>query len=307
MENKMNKALLASTILLSRAAFAQGAAEIKERYETSKAAAQSACGAISKQIDTIKLIAGISTVSSGIGTLAAGTALVTGLVKSSTDKKIRKLEDMDDYELYQYALELEKEHKTLDEEKEKLKKKSGALGAARTVGSFVAGGTSAVAAATSFAGAISVDYNKLKRDMRDCEKHAANIRGQRNELIDIAPSDPLISEMAGIYDKCRGFDTGNIDTIKTTLTIGGIVSTVGAGTGIAGGIVSHKAGRLEKAGASATKSNKQGGTAGYNKAANILAGVTAATSAGSALLTGLPLIALAKNAKIAGECRAALN
>jgi hypothetical protein len=272
---------------------------------------------------TIATLAGISTGASALGTLSAGAALTTGLIKRGVDKKIvqrqetlQRLHELNDSkeeitnskaeEIAETvrALMNAESNRELSADQialEKDKKTSANLGTARTVTSFVAGGTSAVASGTAFAGAFAVDYNKLKSDMRDCEKNAAVIGSYRSQLAELEPNAPELSDMDAIVSSCRGFNYSNIDTVKNTLTAGGIVSAVGTGTGIAGGIVSLKAGQKEKAGASAMDKGPNG-TKNLNLAANILAGVTTATSASSALLTGIPLIEFTKNLDKAKDC-----
>ncbi|MDR3126679.1 MAG: hypothetical protein LBT92_03550, partial [Rickettsiales bacterium] len=183
MIRKILAAILSSMAFVSNAS-AQEAADIKENYRIARAAASSACRAIVRPMNNIAVLAGISTVSSGVGTIAAGTALATGIAKTGTDKKVeqrklaldrlKELNKSDDEALIKAAQDgtvldaLEDAaagdlNGEIAEHEQQLKddiKTSASFGTARAVGSFVAGGTSAVASGTAFAGAFAVDYDK---------------------------------------------------------------------------------------------------------------------------------------------------
>jgi hypothetical protein len=182
-------------------------------------------------------------------------------------------------------------------------KKSNTLGTVRTVGSFVAGGTSVVSAATSFVGAGALD--KLVKDMNACDSYVREIKSQRAELEFVAASDPALEQMDRVIDGCSGLNSRNISDIKSKLTASGIVSAVGAATGIAGGVTSLMAGKREKNGALAAASGKDGGTKELNMASNVLAVATTATSLGSAVIGGVTLADLMKNGEVAEKCKAA--
>ncbi|MDR3126571.1 MAG: hypothetical protein LBT92_02985, partial [Rickettsiales bacterium] len=183
--------IFASAMIFTTGARADDAADIRENYRISREAATSACGAISKPMGDIALFAGISTVSSAVGTLAAGAATVTGIMKASNDKKLEKdrealrarlaelnATDAQDLLAALDSGELEKiiesmksdlgdnpavhdaQTNELEQKVIKGQKTSASFGTARAVGSFVAGGTSAVASGTAFAGAFAVDYDK---------------------------------------------------------------------------------------------------------------------------------------------------
>jgi hypothetical protein len=198
---------------------------------------------------------------------------------------------------------LDKEKAALLAEKDALGKKSDTLGTVRTVGNFAAGGTSAVSAATSFVGMSQLD--DLIKDMNACDSYVREIKEQRFELADEDPADALLPEMDRIIAACSGLNSSNIQDIKGKMMASGIISSVGAGTGIAGGVTSVIAGGKEKKGADPTLSNTktETGTKGLNLASNILAGVTTATSATSVVLGGVTLAELANNDDTAKACR----
>jgi len=303
-------------------------AEIKARYAESNENAQKFCSGLSGKLDVIKVMAGVSTAASAVGTAAAGTAFVTGLIKSSIDKNIleqvkktavnaNKLITMGEKEFFSnrdllketlqnlkaQIRENDATRARLTRELTQLEKdinKSRVLGTVRTAGLFVAGGTSAVAATTSFMGASQFD--ELAKNMNACDSYIKEIKDQRTELAALKSSDQLLTQMDNIVISCSGLNSGNIIDVKSKFLATGIISSVGAATGLAGGITSAIAGHKEKQGALGAQSSKDGGTKGLNVASNVLAGVTTATAATSTIISGITLSDLMKNSEIADAC-----
>ncbi|MDR2099119.1 MAG: hypothetical protein LBO78_03815, partial [Rickettsiales bacterium] len=170
--------------------------EIKSRYVFSQQKAREFCTGLSGKIDQVKIMAGISTAASGVGTLAAGTALVTGVMKANLDKSIAKNKSGVDTileiresggitpenisKVRQALQEISDAKNELGTELSPEQKKSAKLGTVRTVGSFVAGGTSAASAVTSFIGMDQLD--KLASDMDECSTAISEIKYHRAEL-----------------------------------------------------------------------------------------------------------------------------
>jgi hypothetical protein len=266
--------------------------------------AKSVCRGLAGGIDNIKVMAGVSVGAGSAGTIAGGTALVSGLMKKKTDEKIADLEDMTPIELYKYAERLEKEAKDLDAEKERLKQQSQTLGAVRTVGSFVSGGTQVAGAASSFIGLKQLD--DLADNMDKCNKAVKEIDNLRlRAQVEIPDESATIAEMAKITNGCGRLDSGNIRNIKGQLTASGVIMSVGGVLGVAGGVTSAVAGNKEKTGASATTAGKDGGTKELNTASNALAGASAATALAGTIIGGVTLSGLIKNGDIAKKCEEA--
>ena len=397
-ESPAGGTLSGATIVASAIADSEAVVnEILSRYSVSYSKANKFCGNLSGKLDSLKVMAGISTAASGVGTLAAGTALITGAAKSVKDKQIGKIQgemaernaaspemreyDILDgtkgYEVNKYtdsglttdegepiitrhgqstpesmidkdraikaaedflkmtqsqrdALDVEEllyaayGMKMMNEQDQAkidgLAKKSQGLGTARTVTSFVAGGTSAAAATFSFIGAAQID--DLIKEMNACDSYVREIKSERGELLaeGLGEGHSTIKEMTQIISDCSGFNSGNISNIKSKFMATGIISAVGTATGVAGGITSAIAGSKEKAGASATASvsnrdcrpedgptcRDKSGTKELNTASNILAGVTTATSATSTMLSATMIFSLKKNSDIADRCKRAL-
>ena len=70
-----------------------------------------ACSDIKSNLDSIFGLSVATSVSSGLGTVAAGGALVTGIMKKKTDEKIEELENLSSYELYERIVDIEKNMK----------------------------------------------------------------------------------------------------------------------------------------------------------------------------------------------------
>jgi len=312
-------------------------AEVKTRYSASYNKAMNFCTRLPAQMTGAKLAAGISLGTSAVGTLAAGTALGTGIAKAVKDKEMGKIkDDMDkrpDLGVFDSTAGLDKDKalraaedfikmapaqrdkldkdgllmvayglKIMNEQDQakmnELSKKSAALGTVRTVGNFIAGGASAGSAISAFVGAAQFD--NLIKDMNACDSHVRDIKGQRDELKALAPNDALLADMDDIVAACSGLNSRNIGDVKNKLTAVGIISSVGAATGIAGGITSAVAGSKEAHGALGAKDTK-----GLNIASNVLAGVTTATAGTSTVISGIMLSDLVKNSDTADTCAGA--
>jgi len=172
---------------------------------------------------------------------------------------------------------------------------SNPLGTARTVSSFIAGGTSAASAISSFVGVATLDT--LVKDMNACDSYVREIKGQRAELEAEAPKDPLLAQMDDIIANCSGLNSRNIADVKGKMIATGVISATGAATGIAGGITSAVAGSKEKGGSTDTK--------GLNIGSSILTGTTTAAGLTSTILSGVVLSDLHKNGDVAARCASA--
>ena len=288
--------------------------EIISRYNASLGKAKASCAGLSEQIDKVKLMAGIGIGAGAVGTIAGGTALATGIMKSQVDDDIQKyLKQQDDLDNILKSkdlsnpgslVELRNALNALNTQSDKMltdaKNKSQTLGNIRTGGAFVAGAGGAVGAATSFSGTALLD--KLAGDIDMCNSYVAEIEKQTTELRLESPDDPAIAGMSKIVESCKGLNSKNIADVKSKLTAGGILSVVGAAAGITGGITSAIAVSKEKAGASAT-TDGENGTKGLNMAANISSGVAAAGNLGGAILSGVVLSGFMKNGEIAEKCK----
>jgi len=157
------------------------------------------------------------------------------------------------------------------------------------IGSFIAGGTSAVSAVSSFVGVST--FNSLIQDMNACDSYVREISSIRTELAAEDPSDSLLAQMDDIVTSCSGLNSRNISDVRGMMIANGVISTTGAVAGTAGGAV-----------ALATGAQGGKGTAGQNIAVTALTGTTAATGIASTILSGMTLSGLKKNGEIAARC-----
>ncbi|MBR3930286.1 MAG: hypothetical protein IKJ62_01760, partial [Alphaproteobacteria bacterium] len=184
---------------------------------------RTACGNISAELSDIKKMAGITTAVTGVGTVAGGVALGTGLAKANVDKEIEELEaqikelkksrsdvpvekleianqnefnqSLDDF-VHTYSAELQQKAAELST----AEKKSKQLGNVRT-------GTLAAATATNIAGAVMSGTNKVKGDLKqqidEClasVKTLSNVRMQAR--IDGSATDADLAHAENIIRAC---------------------------------------------------------------------------------------------------------
>ncbi|MDR1071678.1 MAG: hypothetical protein LBL21_03490 [Rickettsiales bacterium] len=317
------------------AAAAQTAAidDIMSRYNPLRQSASEACFGIADGVDKIKVFAGISTGASAVGTIAGGAAAVTGFMKQKEDKDIagqvvenaaKKLsvggyiqlfEDIDKIKVRDDVLVAIESGKMLelatklsnggveDLDMDSITAKSKLLGTIRTAGSFAAGGTGVVSAATSFIGLKQFD--DVIKNMDSCTASVQGIDRIKSELQLADSTNPALSDMRNIVDSCSGLDSKNIADVKGRMTATGVISSVGGALGIVGGITSLMAARGEKGGALGGVDGKDGGTKGLNTASNYLAVGTTAASLAATIFGGVTVAGLVRNGEIAGKCAGA--
>jgi hypothetical protein len=301
--------------VVSNAASADIIDEIKAKYAETVANARSACSGISGGLDDIKIAAGISTVASGAGTLAAGGALVTGVMKAKADREAEALqegvtteESRALYEKYKTSMTPQEKDALTSGEllmiayemRADLDKKSRTLGNVRTGLMIGASVTSAASTVSSAIGASQID--KLIGNMQDCDKYVNEIKMLKLSLLQEGQpeTDPVVVEVSRIESLCTGFDIGNIRTIKGMLTGSAVVSGVGTLSGIAGSITSGIANSKKTRGDDSDAGKKK--EKNLNLAANITAGITTGTSAASTVLSGVTLNKLKENSEVADKC-----
>ncbi|MDR3208610.1 MAG: hypothetical protein LBT45_02055 [Rickettsiales bacterium] len=317
--------------------------EIIARYNPARQRAADTCPLISGGLDKIKTFAGISTGASAGGTVAGGAAAVTGFMKAGNDETISaKSQNIAGYygyseyidtvkkvsefskktpeekgaaigkgEMLNIANNLNKQAvpqsdiDTMNREMDSMKNDSKFYGDIRTGGSFVAGGTGAVSAATSFIGVGQFD--DVIKNMNSCTSAVQEIDRIRTELQFADSTNAAISEMTKIVDSCSGMKSNNISNIKGKLMATGVISSVGGVLGIVGGITSLIAGNREEQepGALGGLSVKDGGTSELNTASNYLAAGASAASLASMIFGAVAVDGLVKNGAIVDKCKGA--
>lgn len=268
------------------------------------------CGNISAELSDMKKMAGITTAVTGVGTVAGGVALGTGLAKANVDKEIADKDIVKEVlpsitieDEYAFMKELENYANTLlvnmNNETEKKNKKSQQLGNIRT-------GTLAAATATNIAGAVMSGTNRVKGDLKqqidEClmsVKTLSNVRMQAR--IDGSANDTELARAENIIRACDAWSTVDITPINNRSKGATISSGIGAGLGLAGTITSASANSKDVRDGDSDKEKN------LNTAANVLAGVTTATSLSATIFNARQINAIKRAATVADECEGALK
>ena len=256
---------------------------------------KNSCSGIKDDLKAIQVLAGVSTGASAVGTLTSGGALVTGIMKAKTDKKLNELSNMSSLELYEYA-------KNLEGEKSKLEKKSKTLGNIRT--GLMAGSIATSATSTITSGISMKKLDDLMDKMRDCDKAVTTLKSTINTVVE-EEVNLTLTTYQDIVKSCSGLDTSNIKEIKGVMTASTVVGGIGAATSIAGTITSAMANSKNVRNAEGDEAEKK--EKNLNLASNIMAGISTGTSAGGIVLGAVTLSKLAKNVDIAEKCEDALK
>lgn len=281
------------------------------------------CGNISAELSDMKKMAGITTAVTGVGTVAGGVALGTGLAKANVDKGIEELEaqiaelkksrsgvpvekleianqnefnqSLDDF-VRTYSAELQQKAAELSA----AEKKSKTLGNVRT-------GTLATSTVANIAGAVMSGTNKVKGDLKqqidEClasVKTLSNVRMQAR--IDGSATDTDLARAENIIRACDAWTTVDISSINKRSTGATVSSGIGAGLGLAGTIASASANSKDVRDGDDKQKEKN-----LNAAANVLAGGTTAASLTATIFNATQINAIKRAATVADECEGALR
>ncbi len=278
------------------------------------------CSGIKSSLDTIFGLSVATTVSSGLGTVAAGGALGVGIAKSVTDKKIeileieaersQKLDTSSEENLKLSAkrllAELDNDANALNENIKKLNKTSKTLGNIRT--GLMAGATltSAVSMGTSIGATLTA--TKLAEKMSSCNKKLTELNLEKNTLLAVLEDEdekPLtIQQSENILSACTGYDESNIKALKDLSIANTIVSGIGTATAGAGTVTSALANTNKVRDDNSEEGKKK--EKGLNLASNILAGVTVGTSGASTVLSAVQISKAKKDSEMAKNCEEVL-
>ena len=266
-------------------------------------AVQNSCGGIKKSLDTIFGLSTAATVSSGLGTVAAGGALAVGLVKAHEDEKIEDdiqlLESLtknlsDDPEVLKQ--QLAEIMPKLETNRQKIERKSKTLGNVRT--GLMAGATATSAVSTGTSLGATLTATKLAEKMAQCNVDLKALQIAKGQL----EVEGEVSEKANeIVAACTGYDESNIKSLKTLATANAVVSGIGTATAGAGTITSAMA-NSKKVRDGDKKKEKN-----LNLASNVLAGVTMGTSGASTTLSAVQISKAKKDSGMAERCENALK
>ncbi len=265
------------------------------------------CGNISVELSDMKKMAGITTTVTGVGTVASGVALGTGLAKADVDKEIEAKEKLPlltienenafKNSVLNYA---ESINQSVNTEKGIAEKKSKQLGNVRT-------GTMAAATATNIAGAIMSGTNKVKGDLKqqidEClmsVKILSNVRMQAR--IDGSANNTELARAENIIRACDAWSTVDISSINKRSTGATVSAGIGAGLALAGTITSASANSDSVRNGDDTQREKK-----LNTSANVLAGGTTAAGLSATIFNATQISAIKRAATVADECEGALK
>lgn len=276
------------------------------------------CGNISAELSDMKKMAGITTAVTGVGTVAGGVALGTGLAKANVDKEIEELESqiarliaergdvpiehlqIEDEALFKRQVnEFIAYYQAKEQEISVAEQKSKNLGNWRT-------GTLAAATATNIAGAVMSGTNRVKGDLKqqidEClmsVKTLSNVRMQAR--IDGSATDTDLARAENIIRACDAWTTVDVSSINKRSKGATVSSGIGAGLGLAGTITSASANSKDVHDGDSDKEKN------LNTAANVLAGGTMAASLSATIFNATQINAIKHAATVADECEGALR
>ena len=281
-----------------------------------------ACAGIDDNLHDLKVLAGVNTAVTAVGTGLGVGAAATGFVKANKDKDIEELEKilkqieensakytgteptdtdrqnfMTEYKNgYSAAL---KDKATVQEKINELNEQSKNLGNWRT--GLLAGNT-----ATNIAGAIISSQTINKDDIQGQIDRCISATKDLNDSIVVAKMNGTdIGEAQSIYNACREYEYVDISSINKRGKGAMISSSVGAGLGGIGTITSGVANsdKIRNDNSEAGKKKEKD----LNTASNVLAvGATAATAT-AVVFNATQIAAIKKVAKVSETCTGVLK
>ncbi len=285
------------------------------------------CIGISTELDDLKKMAGINTAVSGIGTVTAGGALATGIIKSKKDSEIESYEESlkklssiktDDKGLdyinlskedIEKSIQQNKEKinensiKELQEKKDELEEKSEKLGNIRT--GLMAGDT-----AINIAGAVISGKNKIKGDLNNqitgCIQSVKVLsRAKQQARIEGTITQEETLNIDKIIDACNEWEYLDISKINNKASGAMTSNIIGATSGFIGTITSATA-NTKKIRQDDTSEGKEK-EKHLNTASNVLAGTSGGASLVSTILSATQINAINKASEIAQKCEETLK
>ena len=282
-------------------------------------ATYTACVGIDDELSDLKIMSGINTAITSVGTAAGVGATVTGLVKTNKDKqieiKLEKLREIEqknpdlqstdaEWDNFESGLTTELANAKIEVEKyqaeiEKLNKQSKKLGNWRT-------GLMAGATATNVAGAIIAGTNKVDADLKtQINNCIGSVKTLQNSIMQARINGEDVSEAESIASACGEYEYVDVYKINNRAKGAFVSSTVGAATGLAGTVTSAMA-NTDKTRNDNTESGKQK-EKNLNTASNVLAGATTVASATATVFNATQISAIKKVAAVAEKCTGVLK
>ncbi|MBR3511130.1 MAG: hypothetical protein IKN73_03655 [Alphaproteobacteria bacterium] len=275
-----------------------------------------ACVDIDDNLHELKVLAGVNTAVTAVGTGLGVGAAATGFAKADKDTKAKKLADKLNYnkqtvnvmpsdeEMNAFA-EAFKSSADIEKEFDKLRKQSKTLGNWRT--GLLAGNT-----ATNVAGAIissrTINKDNIKGQIESCVSATQAL----NAAITAAKlNGEYIDEAQNIYNACREYEFIDVSAINKRGTGAMISASIGAGLGgigtITSGVANSESVRKDKLDVSEKTDADWDKEKNLNTAANVLSVGATAASATATIFNATQIAAIKKVAKVSESCTGALK
>lgn len=294
-----------------------------------------ACVDIDDNLHDLKVLAGVNTAVTSVGSALGVGALAVGLTKAELDKRIESLYDVmvsinysyqgdgqglatkaefavkvnalidnmtfvvpsTDYQKLADAIKQAQQTQTATEDE--MVKKSKKLGNWRT--GLLAGNT-----ATSIAGAViaskTVNKNDISAQINTC---VSAVQDLRNAILSAKLNGLDVTEADQIYDACSDYEFVDVDAIAKRGRGAMVSSAVGAGLGGVGTATSISA-NSKKIREDDTEAGKQK-EKNLNTASNVLSAGAAAASVTATVFNARQISAIKKVAQVSEKCTALLK
>ena len=281
-----------------------------------------ACAEIDDNLHDLKVLAGVNTAVTAVGTGLGVGATATGFVKQKNDKEIEELEkilkEIEDNSAKYTGTEPDanqrsafltefnntyntavKDKATAQQQIDDLTKKSKNLGNWRT--GLLAGNT-----ATNIAGAIisskTINKDDIQGQIDNCISATKDLS---NAIMQAKMNGENIEEAQSIYKACREYEYVDISPINKRGTGAMVASSVGAVTGGIGTITSGVANseKIRNDNSDAGKKKEKD----LNTASNVLSIGTTAASATATVFNATQIAAIKKVAKVSESCTGVLK
>lgn len=275
------------------------------------------CTGIDDYLHDLKVLAGVNTAVTAVGTGAGIGAVATGFAKERTDLEIEKMEryfnELDVAAAKQqitptridatpqqiHSLFADSEANETKSEIEKLTQKSKKLGNWRT-------GLLATNTATNIAGTIIANKSKVNKDLQqqidDC---VSSIHKLNDAILSAKMNGEDIAEAQTIYDACRDYEYVDIKPINKRANGALVATSIGAGLGGIGTITSGVA-NSDKIRDDNTDAGKQK-EKDLNTASNVLSIGATAASATATVFNATQIAAIKKVATVSEKCTGVLK
>lgn len=249
-------------------------------------AARMVCSGISDEISKVSNVSKINTAVTGVGTVAAGGALVAGIKKSQEEQEIDRLveeickaggctaegvESMSDEDFFNNVMQPMAEIAELQERLERSKK----LGNWRT---GLMAGTIGTNVASAIISGINKNQSELIQHIQACNEAVKSVNNMSNKLKleGVNPlENPIMKQLSSVNTWCNNINIADIEKIEKRMT--GVMGTSIAGTATSASANSDKyMDEQKRLNLTEQEKNKKNN---LNTASNVMAGANVVTGA----------------------------